>query len=78
MGLSRPPPQMEHRFVHQMPRPDSLITEAQPENFTRECETWINLELHPHIVSCFYVRNLDGAPRVFAELVEGGQPEGVD
>lgn len=38
----------------------------------KECETWINLGLHPNIVSCYYVRTLGGIPRVFAEYVEGG------
>ena len=57
------------------PRPDFFKTETQRENFIRECETWINLGLHPHIVSCFYVRNLGGVPRVFAEFVEGGSLE---
>ena len=28
--------------------------------------------LHPHTVSCFYVRTLGGIPRVFAEYVAGG------
>ncbi len=41
-------------------------------NFERECETWVNLGLHPHVVSCYYVRRLGGVPRVFAEYVEGG------
>jgi WD40 repeat protein/serine/threonine protein kinase len=54
------------------PRRNYFQTEAQKENFTRECETWINLGLHPHIVSCHYVRMLGGIPRVFAEYVEGG------
>jgi serine/threonine protein kinase len=54
------------------PRRDYFKTEVQKENFTRECETWINLGLHPHIVSCHYVRTLGGIPRVFAEYVEGG------
>jgi len=54
------------------PRRDYFKTETQKENFTRECETWINLGLHPHIVSCHYVRTLGGIPRVFAEYVEGG------
>ena len=54
------------------PRSDYFQTEEQKENFTRECETWINLGLHPHIVSCYYVRSIDGIPRVFAEYVEGG------
>jgi WD40 repeat protein len=54
------------------PRPEFFHTERQKENFVRECETWINLGLHPHIVSCHYVRTLGGIPRVFAEYVEGG------
>ena len=54
------------------PRIDYFRTEEQKDNFTRECETWINLGLHPHIVSCYYVRTLGGIPRVFAEYVEGG------
>lgn len=54
------------------PRSKFFQTEAQKADFTRECETWINLGLHPHIVSCHYVRTLGGIPRVFAEYVEGG------
>ncbi|MCK4416722.1 MAG: protein kinase, partial [Candidatus Latescibacteria bacterium] len=54
------------------PRQDYFQTEEQKENFAQECETWINLGLHPHTVSCYYVRTLGGIPRVFAEYVEGG------
>ena len=54
------------------PRPDVLKTQAQKDNFTRECETWADLGLHPNTVSCYYVRTLGDIPRVFAEFVEGG------
>jgi len=54
------------------PRQEHFHTEAQKDNFIRECETWMNLGLHPNIVSCHYVRTLGGVPRVFAEYVEGG------
>lgn len=54
------------------PRPDFFATPEQKEDFTRECESWINLGLHPNIVSCYYVRTLGRIPRVFAEYVEGG------
>ena len=54
------------------PRTDYFRTETQKENFSRECETWINLGLHPHIVSCYYVRRFSGIPLIFAEYVEGG------
>src|SRR5207237_662269 len=54
------------------PKPDFFQTERQKEDFIAECETWINLGLHPHIVSCYYVHTMGGSPRVFAECVEGG------
>jgi len=54
------------------PRPEFFQTEEQASHFEREAETWVNLGLHPHIVSCFYVRRLGGIPRIFAEFVEGG------
>jgi WD40 repeat protein/serine/threonine protein kinase len=42
------------------------------EAFEREAETWVNLELHPNIVTCYYVRRIDTIPTLFAELVNGG------
>lgn len=41
-------------------------------DFERECQTWINLGLHPNTVSCYFVRRLDETPLVFAEYVSGG------
>jgi WD40 repeat protein len=38
----------------------------------REAEVWMELGLHPNIVSCHFVRNLGGIPRIFVEYVEGG------
>jgi serine/threonine protein kinase len=55
-----------------VPRGEAFGTEGQRQNFTRECETWADLGLHPHIVSCHYVRRLGRVPVVFAEFVEGG------
>jgi len=54
------------------PREDYFKTEEQKKDFIKECEIWIDLGLHPHVVSCYYVRNLGNIPRVFAEYVEGG------
>ncbi|MDR1635858.1 MAG: protein kinase, partial [Treponema sp.] len=54
------------------PKPDVFKTEKQKEDFVRECETWINLGLHPHIVSCYYVREIGGVPSIFSEWMEGG------
>lgn len=54
------------------PRPEIFTREEGKENFIREAETWVNLDLHPHIVSCYYVRTLGNIPRIFAEYVDGG------
>ena len=54
------------------PKPGRFSTEKEKESFINECQTWVDLGLHPHAVSCFYVRTLGGIPRVFAEHVGGG------
>lgn len=53
------------------PRPELCETDAQVRKFERECEAWVGLGVHPHTVSCAYVRRLGGVPRVFAEWVDG-------
>jgi len=54
------------------PKSEFFESQVQKDNFIRECETWINLGLHPNIVSCYYVREIGGIPRVFCEFIEGG------
>ena len=54
------------------PRPDKFKTKREKSNFVTEAETWVNLDPHPNIVSCYYVRTLGGMPRLFAEYVDGG------
>lgn len=51
--------------------PHLLSHPEQVENFQHECELWVNLGLHPHIVTCYYVRRLGGVPRVFIEYMPG-------
>lgn len=59
-----------------MKRPQPrFFAEAGPERkaaFVRECENWINLGLHPNIVSCYYVREIGGVPTIFSEWMDGG------
>ena len=45
---------------------------ARKATFVAECENWINLGLHPNIVSCYYVREVSGVPTVFSEWMDGG------
>jgi WD40 repeat protein len=54
------------------PRPEFFQSEQDKADFEREAETWVKLGLHPHLVTCHYVRRLNGIPRVFAEYVGGG------
>lgn len=52
-----------------------FFAEASSERkatFIAECENWINLGLHPNIVSCYYVREVGGVPTVFSEWMDGG------
>ncbi len=54
------------------PREEYFVTEKDKEDFIRECQTWINLGLHPHIVSCYYVREIEEIPTIFSEWMDGG------
>ena len=47
-------------------------SEARKADFVAECEHWINLGLHPNIVSCYYVRDIGGVPTIFSEWMDGG------
>lgn len=59
-------------LIIKSPKPGSVKTETGKENFERECQTWIELGLHSNIVSCYFVRRIDGVPRLFAELAPDG------
>lgn len=54
------------------PLPEAVQALGGPEDFEREAQTWVGLGLHPHVVSCYYVRRVFGLPRVFIEYVDGG------
>lgn len=54
------------------PRAEYFKSDKQKEDFIEECEAWINLGIHPNIVACYYVRELDGVPTIFSEWMENG------
>lgn len=37
-----------------------------------ECRHWINLGMHPNVVTCYYAREVDNMPCIFSEWVDGG------
>jgi WD40 repeat protein/serine/threonine protein kinase len=56
-----------------MKQPKTMIYDAQhKKQFIKECNIWIDLSRHPHIVSCYYVREIDGVPSIFSEWMNGG------
>ena len=71
------------RVHHQSWNTDLAMKRPQPRffaegsdqrkaEFVAECEHWINLGLHPNIVSCYYVRDISGVPTIFSEWMDGG------
>lgn len=40
--------------------------------FVKEAETWIDIGFHPNVAACYYVRNIQGSPRIFIEFADGG------
>ena len=57
------------------PQPQCFSTEKSKADFIHECEAWINLGLHPNIVSCYYVREISCTPTIFSEWMDGGSLE---
>ncbi|MCC6696112.1 MAG: hypothetical protein IT365_10835, partial [Candidatus Hydrogenedentes bacterium] len=44
------------------PKAEVVANEKGARLFEHECETWVNLGLHPNVASCYYVRRIDGIP----------------
>ncbi len=57
------------------PQAKMFANESSKQGFIDECRNWINLGLHPNIVSCYYVREIDGVPAIFSEWMENGDLE---
>ena len=54
------------------PKREMFHKEEDIELFKKECENWMELNLHPNIVYCYYVRDIKGVPYIFAEFMDGG------
>jgi WD40 repeat protein/serine/threonine protein kinase len=55
-----------------VPRRELVESTVGMRSFEAEAESWVGLGSHPHIVTCTYVRRIDGLPRIFAEWIDGG------
>lgn len=49
-----------------------LQNEHDKQRFYNECERWIKLGVHPNLVQCFFVHQVDGIPCAFSEWIGNG------
>ena len=54
------------------PKPQVFRTESGKLSYEKEAQTWIEIGLHPNIVTCYLVRRIGDIPRLFAEFVPDG------
>jgi len=54
------------------PRKGLVNDSVLRERFIREARAWVDLGMHPNIVQCWFVREVDGQLRVFMDFVGGG------
>ena len=54
------------------PSPANLAAIGGRGAFEQAVTAWINLEEHPHLAECHYVRRIGETPLAFAEYVSGG------
>ncbi|MDR1486696.1 MAG: protein kinase [Deltaproteobacteria bacterium] len=50
----------------------NVLEAKYSQSLINEAETWVALGLHPHVVTCYYVRPLMNVPGIFMEYVSGG------
>ena len=54
------------------PRRELFSAENSKKSFIKECRTWMDLGVHPNVVTCFYVKSVDSTPAIFLEYADGG------
>jgi WD40 repeat protein/serine/threonine protein kinase len=59
------------KLVVKSPR-EEFLSKENKARFIREAETWVDLGKHPNIATAFYVREMQGIPRIFIEYADGG------
>lgn len=59
-------------FALKVPHAALFRTADDRRTFVNEIQHWVRLPRHPHLVQCYFVRELSQQPIVFAEYVPGG------
>lgn len=59
-------------LIIKTPKKSIWANEKARESYIREAQTWIELGKHPNITTAFYVREIQGIPRIIAEYADAG------
>ena len=59
-------------LVIKSPRREVIVDDSARARFLQEAETWVDLGLHPNIVTAHYAREIEGFPRIVIEKMDGG------
>ncbi len=59
-------------LIIKTPKKSIWANEKARESYIREAQTWIELGKHPNITTAFYVREIEGIPRIIAEYADAG------
>ncbi|WP_017303042.1 ankyrin repeat domain-containing protein [Spirulina subsalsa] len=62
-------------LILKVPHPDVLAGVGGLESLQHTTGQWVDLGLHPHLVSCFYGRVVEDHPLIFTEAIGGGTLE---
>ena len=54
------------------PRAELFQSGSSKKGFIKECETWMDIGVHPNIVTCFYIRHIDSVPSILMEYLDSG------
>lgn len=54
------------------PRAELFQSGSSKRGFIKECETWMDIDVHPNIVTCFYIKHIDSVPSILMEYLDAG------
>ena len=54
------------------PRPELFANNNAKHTFIKECQTWMDMGVHPNTVACFFIKDIEATPAIFVEYADGG------
>ena len=59
------------RYAIKQPKSASLAEPEYYSKFLKAAKAWSELRMHPHIATCYFMRNIEDVPLLFVEYVDG-------